>query len=312
MPKSDKRPLKGKSLLKFPTDYTLVDIETTGLDPRYDSIIEIGAIKVRDNKITEQFSSLVNPQRLIDDFISELTGITNLELKNAPVISEVIPFFMDFTYGEIIVGHNVNFDINFLYDNMMKQLDLPLSNDFVCTLRLSRWLFKDLHSHSMKSLINEFNLPERTQHRAVADCQYTKDLLDYMNGYVISNNLDLSEVFQKTTSAYRSKAADLREISADTDDFDMSHPLYGQNIVFTGVLERMLRKEAAQLAANLGALCQNGVNKSTNILVLGNNDYNPLIKGGMSSKQKKAQEYILKGQDLIIISENVFYDMVTD
>jgi DNA polymerase-3 subunit epsilon len=92
----------------------------------------------------------------------------------------------------------------------------------------------------------------------------------------------------------------------------MSHPLYGQNIVFTGVLERMLRKEAAQLAANLGALCQNGVNKSTNILVLGNNDYNPLIKGGMSSKQKKAQEYILKGQDLIIISENVFYDMVTD
>lgn len=113
-----KRPNKGKSLLVFPDDYTVIDIETTGLDPLFDDIIEIAGIKYRENKEIERFQSLINPGRKIGDFIVELTGITNEMLLDAPSIETVLPRFLEFVGNDTIVGHNVHFDINFIYDNV--------------------------------------------------------------------------------------------------------------------------------------------------------------------------------------------------
>lgn len=305
MPRSDKRPHKGESLLQFADNYTLVDIETTGLDPEYDSIIEIGAVKVSDNKIVDEYSTLVNPLCGIDSFIESLTGITNEMLDTAPVIEDILSDFRDFVKDDIIIGHNINFDINFLYDIFPQILKEDLTNDFICTMRLSRRTFKELKSHKMSVLIDYLKLPDRNHHRAMQDCYSTKDLYDYIRSFIKEKEIDITELFSRPKY-------DFTKIKSQVDEMDENHLLYNKNIVFTGVLEKMVRKEAAQLAANHGAICQNGVNKHTNILVLGNNDYNPSIKDGISSKQKKAQEYILKGQDLIIISENVFYDMVLD
>ena len=92
--------------------------------------------------------------------------------------------------------------------------------------------------------------------------------------------------------------------------FDETHPLYGKVCVFTGTLEKMIRKEAVQLVLDLGGICDNSVTKKTNYLILGNNDYCSSIKGGKSNKQKKAEELRLKGNDIEIIPEDVFYDMV--
>ena len=80
------RPNKGQSLIAFPNDYTVVDIETTGLSPEYDSIIEISALKVKDNVIIDKFTTLVNPECYICEFITELTGITNEMVETAPKI----------------------------------------------------------------------------------------------------------------------------------------------------------------------------------------------------------------------------------
>ena len=80
---------KGKSLLDFPSNYVLFDIETTGLDPEYDEIIEIGAIKVDNNKVMDEFHSLIKPDNEIDEFITNLTGITNEMVENAANIEEV-------------------------------------------------------------------------------------------------------------------------------------------------------------------------------------------------------------------------------
>ena len=77
-------------------------------------------------------------------------------------------------------------------------------------------------------------------------------------------------------------------------------------------IEKYSRQEAAQIIVNLGGSCENGVTKKTNFLILGNNDYCSSIKDGKSSKQKKAEEYKLKGQDIEIIPESVFYDMINE
>ena len=112
----EERTNKGQSLIAFIDDYVAVDLETTGLDPRFDAIIEIAAVKVAGGKPVDSFATLVKPPFEVDEFITELTGITNDMLAHAPAIEAVLPSFLEFVGDGVVVGHNVNFDINFLYD----------------------------------------------------------------------------------------------------------------------------------------------------------------------------------------------------
>ena len=96
----------------------------------------------------------------------------------------------------------------------------------------------------------------------------------------------------------------------DTDVFDEMHPLYQKRCVFTGQLDKFDRHTAMQYVANVGGICKNGVTKETNYLILGDNSYCASIKGGKSSKQKKAEDMILKGLDIKIIPETTFYQLL--
>ena len=131
---------KGKSLLKWVDNYVLVDIETTGLSPRTDEIIEIGAIKVKENKIIDTYNTLIKIDRNLNPFITKLTGITDKMLETGKETDKALEEFVNFTGNEIIMGHNVNFDINFIYDKCLSYLDYYLSNDFVDTMRIAREL----------------------------------------------------------------------------------------------------------------------------------------------------------------------------
>ena len=95
-------------------DYLCLDIETTGLNPKTEKIIEIGAVRVRNGNITESFESLVAPGRPLGERITDLTGITDEMLKNAPAREEVIPKFLEFAGEDILLGHSVLFDYSFL------------------------------------------------------------------------------------------------------------------------------------------------------------------------------------------------------
>ncbi|MBE6882311.1 MAG: exonuclease, partial [Ruminococcaceae bacterium] len=103
-----------------------------------------------------------------------------------------------------------------------------------------------------------------------------------------------------------------KNIVTEITDFDTDTLVYGKCFVFTGILEKMLRKEAMQIVVNMGGFCGDTVTKKTNYLVLGNNDYCSTIKDGKSTKQKKAEALILKGEDIEVISENVFYEMIEE
>lgn len=300
-----KREFKGKSITEVLVDYTVLDIETTGLDPSFDEIIEVSAIRVRSGVISDAFTSLVKPSEPISDFIIELTGITNEMLDTAPPISDVLPLFVRFIGNDVIVGHNVNFDINFLYDQADALGLAPFCNNFVDTMRLARKLFPELPNHKLGTLAKHFKIQQSDAHRAAADCEVTNSIYRCIVQHISDCSIDLASLFAK--KHYECKAAN---IHAETDQFDEDSPFLGKVCVFTGTLERMVRRDAMQIVANLGGLCGDSVTAKTNYLILGNNDYCSSIKDGKSSKQKKAEGLILKGKDISIISEDVFYDMI--
>ena len=125
------RDFKGNSLLIATDDYVVVDLETTGISPARDRIIEIGAVRVEHGTVTAEYSKLVNPGRPVGGFITGLTGISDEMVGNASPIEAVLPDFLaHLRPSDTIVAHNANFDINFLYDNCMRTLGKPFSYDF--------------------------------------------------------------------------------------------------------------------------------------------------------------------------------------
>ena len=171
---------KGNSLLEFPDDYTVIDLETTGFAGR-NSITEIGCIKYRNRKEESRFETLVRPDGsfFIPHQITVLTGITAEMLRDKPHFSEISDQLWDYLQGEILVGHNVHFDINCLYDNFYACDGRILNNDFVDTLRLSRRLNKGLKKHTLEYLCRYYGI-ENSHHRAVADCDSTHKVLEYL------------------------------------------------------------------------------------------------------------------------------------
>ncbi len=294
---------KGKSRLEFPSRYVVIDLETTGFDAHYDEIIELAAIRFVDGKEDARFQSLVKPETDVDSFIAGLTGITNAMLESAPALEDVLPQYREFLGQDVLLGHNVYFDINFLYDYSAILKLPPLSNDFVDTLRLSRRIFPELPNHKLKTICKRCSVTNDSAHRALSDCERTQGCYSYMVRYAKEQNIIIK------SSSYNAMAKDL---CAETDQFNLDGPIYGKHFAFTGKLEFYTRKEAMQEVLNAGGFCEDNVTLETNFLVLGNNDYCKAIKGGKSSKQKKAEKMQLQGYDIATISESVFCDMLRE
>lgn len=303
------RPNKGKSLVAFPSDFTVVDLETTGLSPYYDDIIEISCIRVRNLKAIDSFSSLVNPGYEIDEYITDLTGITNEMLSPAPAISAVLPDALSFIGSDIVVAHNAHFDVNFLYD-ASERLGISFSNDLIDTMRLSRKMFPSLDHHRLCDMAAYFSIPVEVSHRALADCETTLCLYNHLLEIAGAENLDeyVKQLNRKKRSVYYNSVHEM--VAANPEDIDPSHPLFDKLVAVTGKLAKMTHKEAGQIVTNFGGHYSDDFNKDINYLVLGDNSMCDRIKDGKSRKQKKAEACILKGSDMQIITELDFYDLI--
>lgn len=305
------RILKGKSTIDLLSDYIVFDIETTGLDSSYDEVIEIGAIKVKNNKIVSKFNSLVKPKNEMDEYITELTGITNEMVKEAPTIEEILPDFMNYIGNDILIGHNVNFDINFIYDNLYRNKFDVLTNDFIDTMRISRKLLPELPHHRLIDLAKYFKIDSTNNHRSLKDCEITMNVYENLKEIALQKYGNVDE-FKNTFKKHKKEGLRAKDIISTNTEFDVDNLFYDKYVAITGTLEKMLRKEAMQIIVDLGGHCEDGVTKKTNFLILGNNDYNPILRGKKSSKLIKAETLKLEGKDIEIISENVFYDIIDD
>lgn len=172
----------------LPKSLAFVDIETTGLRARNDRIIEIGIIRFEENRITQTYHSLINPQTPLPQEITTITGITENDLSDAPVFGEVISHIREVLADTIFVAHNVEFDYYFLKEEFARQ-KLPFILSSVCTVRLSRTLYPTLPRHNLETLIQTFNIPYEKRHRALDDAKALYYLYNKMRAEIQEEKL---------------------------------------------------------------------------------------------------------------------------
>lgn len=158
-------------------EYTIIDIETTGGRASRDKITEIAIIRHDGEKIIETFETLINPDCYIPYGITQLTGITQEMVADAPLFYEVAKKIVELTEGAVFVAHNVRFDYTFIREEFQR-LGYTYSRRQLCTVRLTRQAFPGLSSYSLENLIRHFQLQVDARHRAMADAKATTELFE--------------------------------------------------------------------------------------------------------------------------------------
>ena len=169
----------GKRRKEYIPDYVVFDLETTGISPKNDRIIEISAVKVKNHIIIDEFSELVNPECEIPFRASQINGITDDMVKDARTFEKVLPDFLDFIGEEILVGHSIhNFDMKFLYRECKDIYGKVLGNDYIDTLYLARKYLPKLSHHRLVDLADYFAISSEGAHRALNDCRMNQGVFE--------------------------------------------------------------------------------------------------------------------------------------
>ena len=240
--------------------YISIDLETTGLNPKLDRIIEIGAVKVVDGQVVETFDTLVNPGRKLDERITELTGITDADLADKPYIEEVLPKLMQFMERDgasaddvhelPLLGHSILFDYSFL-KKAAADRKLKFEKWGVDTLKIARKYLPELEHRSLGYLCNFYHIPHKA-HRALNDAEATHLLYQR-----------LCQEFYKEEETLFSGCQLQFQVKRDTPiTIPQKEQLYRlvkrHNLTLYVDVERLTRSEASRLTDQLLATCQKG------------------------------------------------------
>ncbi len=309
-------------------DYVCFDIETTGVNQRFAEIIEISAIRVEDGRVAATFDQLVQPENPIPLDVADITGITNEMVADAPMIQDVMPNFLSFIRDSILIGHNIaTFDLPICRRITSDICHCTLPNPYIDTLSLAHKVLK-LDGYKLTQVAEALDVVPEGAHRALIDCETTRlcfESLQRMSPRSVevrmpcveleqpSEELELlglkskakPKISQQDFTRFKSRPR-AKDIVPSVQIFDPSHPLYQQTCVITGSMVHMSDGDAMQAIADAGGYCADGVTKKVNILIVGGAS-NPEKKSG---KLKKAEEYIAKGQDLRILSEDEFLTLL--
>ncbi len=274
-------------------NYTVIDLETTGLESATDEIIEVAALRVRNGAVVDRFQSLIRCCSPLSPIITDITGIKPEDLASAPTLESCLPSYLAFLGDDCLVGHNVGFDTGFLAAACAK-LGLPAFHPAtVDTLKLSRKKLS-LPSYKLTEVRIALNLPEHNAHRALDDCQTTMEVYEA---------LKQRKETAKRSSGRNFRGAPLerhRELYPDTVVSGPNSPFYGANCVLTGELH-IDRSEAEAMLTEAGAILKSSVSQKTNLLIVGVQDPSLVGVSGLSSKEKKAMELNRSGKASIQI-----------
>lgn len=172
--------------------YVVFDLETTGLKANEgDTIIEIGAVKISNGKIIDRFDELINPGKLLDPKITEITCITDEMLKDKPTEKDMVIKFMDWCNNLPLVAHNARFDLSFLEMAFLKYNLGKIKNTVIDTLGLSRYLESHEKYHNLATLVQRYNIDwdENKHHRADYDSEGTALIF-----YQMLKKLELNDI----------------------------------------------------------------------------------------------------------------------
>ena len=172
---------RGRQLYGYVPDHVIFDLETTGLSPLEDKIIEISAIKVEKGKVCGTFSTLVDPGCPIPMAASRVNGITDQMVAGAPKAAKALEQFLAFIGSSVLVGHNIHsFDMKFLYQALSEELGKELPNDYIDTLPMARRCLPQLRRHRLTDLAAHFRISTEGAHRALNDCRMNETCYERM------------------------------------------------------------------------------------------------------------------------------------
>ncbi len=181
--------------------YVAFDVETTGLSPQENEIIEIGALKVRNGKVAERFMEFIHPTLPIPPAITGITGITNAMVAGARPRCAVISDFLDFCEDDVLIGHNVSFDYSFMKCSAAAE-GLPFEKQGIDTFKIAQKVLADLASKSLGSLCAYYHIENKSAHRAYHDALATAKLYQTLAHYF---EADQPKLFQPVQLTYRIK-----------------------------------------------------------------------------------------------------------
>jgi DNA polymerase-3 subunit alpha (Gram-positive type) len=162
------------------TVYVVFDTETTGLNAREDTLIELAAVKVQGGEIIDTFATLIDPERKVPQKIQELTGISQEMLEGQPKLAEAMARFREFAAGSVLVAHNAEFDVGFLGHAAERLGQPPWTEPVIDTLALARALYPEERNYKLKTLTQKFNVELVNHHRALADAEATAKVFLHM------------------------------------------------------------------------------------------------------------------------------------
>lgn len=302
-------------------NFAAIDFETA--NNSLGSVCALGLVIVEGGQIVQTVSKLVRPKELyFEPFNVMLHGITEEMVEYAPEFCDIWPEISQLLEDRIILAHNASFDMNVLREVLNQyQLDCPPYRN-ACTVKISRKTWPELYNHRLNTVADYLGINFK-HHDALEDalacaqiaikaCEcHQADTIEELHQRLRVSVASINN--QPKRPYFRSGSwagyPNPKEIVPETQDFDFDHPFFKANIVFTGNLKSMSRREAMQRVVNCGACISNTVSKKTTFLIMGETDLSR-VKDGKSVKLKKAEQLIGQGSNLRILDENDFLNLL--
>ncbi len=307
-------------------DFIALDFETATCQRA--SVCELGLAFVKDSKVVDSLSYLIQPPcNCFDESNIAIHGITANLTETSPCFKDVWPSIADTLRNETIVAHYAPFDMGVIREECCR-CGLPYPEfRFVCSCALAKFVLPGFYSYGLEPLCDYFGINSEGHHRAGVDVVMTAKLMLALCEKAEVNSIDElvekyhyrfgsfdGHVYQPFNRIHERSSRDnlnqfAKEYEANEEGFDDENPFYDKEVVFTGTMN-MPRQDMMRMVLDIGGRTKDTLTRSTDFLVVGQQDYRIVGELGMSGKQKKAIQMIEKGASLQVLSEVEFLEMI--
>ena len=304
-------------------DFVAIDFETANNDRA--SICSAGIAIVKNGNLIDSKYWLVKPGKLwFHPFNVSIHGITADDVIDKPPFAEIWIEMLSYLSGNVVLAHNASFDMGCIREALNEYGIEHPSFDYSCTRSLSKKAFPNLISYSLSAVADYLNIDFSHHHAeqdAIACAAIALRICDRCNSksiYELAEHLNttIGKIYPQSYSPAklyswkRDSGFRISDITPTCNDDNIDHPFYKKQLVFTGTLHSMPRKEAMQQVVNVGGYCGSTVGSNTYFLIVGEFDYRQLKDGLKSNKLKKANQIIAEGGDLELLTEAEFLNLL--
>lgn len=289
-------------------DFCVLDVETTGLECWSSRVVQIGIIKLFDNKPVDQLNTYINPERHIPTRATDIHGITDDDVKDAPTYTQIADRVYTLLNNSTIVGHNVTFDLNFV-QHILLESSYPyesLDMNYVDTWEYANRIKLPVSDYKLQTLLQYYSIDPGKAHTAYDDARATLELFNALRyEYAHKDEIEAQRKAEELEARRKKKEA---EKAARAAAFSAS-PLFEKSFCFTGSFS-IDRSAMEALAQSVGGVLREKISGRTSYLVKG--DVSDLPDWALDRKLHKAEELIEAGKGIQIIDEAEFMRLIAD